>query len=304
MNKLAIVIPYYKITFFEDVLQSLVNQTNKNFNVYIGNDNSPDPPQELVEGYRNEFNLKYIKFNDNLGSVSLTKQWERCIDLVAAEEWIMLLGDDDVLENNVVNEFYSNLNIIEEKAINVVRFASKLIDITGQELSAIYKHDVFELATDAYYRKFKWESRSSLSEYIFRTSSYIKKGFTNYPLAWHSDDKAWLDFTNSGLIYTCNDAVVNIRRSNENISGKTDNLDRKNKAAYQFFNDITTSSKYTFTKKQKTTLLLEYGALLKQQKQITGKHVFRIAFQFIKIGAFYNGLRFIRRMYRSKFLKK
>lgn len=38
---LAIVIPYYKITFFEDTLESLAHQTDKRFKVYIGDDASP-----------------------------------------------------------------------------------------------------------------------------------------------------------------------------------------------------------------------------------------------------------------------
>lgn len=39
---LAIVIPYYKLTFFEETLQSLANQSDKRFKVYIGDDASPE----------------------------------------------------------------------------------------------------------------------------------------------------------------------------------------------------------------------------------------------------------------------
>jgi hypothetical protein len=35
---LAIVIPYYKRTFFEETLQSLAKQTDKRFVVYVGDD--------------------------------------------------------------------------------------------------------------------------------------------------------------------------------------------------------------------------------------------------------------------------
>ncbi len=34
---LAIVIPYYKLTFFEYTLQSLAKQTNQRFKVYVVN---------------------------------------------------------------------------------------------------------------------------------------------------------------------------------------------------------------------------------------------------------------------------
>ena len=38
---LAIIIPFYKLTFFEENLHSLAIQTDKRFKVYIGDDSSP-----------------------------------------------------------------------------------------------------------------------------------------------------------------------------------------------------------------------------------------------------------------------
>ena len=103
---LSIIIPFYKIAFFDTTMQSLANQSNKNFNVFIGDDASPDSPEKLLEKYQGKFNFTYKKFNDNLGSISLVKQWERCIDMMKDEEWFMILGDDDVLGEKVVEEFY------------------------------------------------------------------------------------------------------------------------------------------------------------------------------------------------------
>ena len=41
---LAIIIPYFKLLFFEETLQSLAIQTDKRFKVYIGDDASPEDP--------------------------------------------------------------------------------------------------------------------------------------------------------------------------------------------------------------------------------------------------------------------
>ncbi len=46
---LAIIIPYYKLTFFEETLQSLVNLTDERFKVYIGNDGIPEDPSYLFQ---------------------------------------------------------------------------------------------------------------------------------------------------------------------------------------------------------------------------------------------------------------
>ncbi len=103
---LAIIIPYYKLTFFEDTLESLANQTNQDFKVYIGDDASPDNPTDLLNRYKGKFDFHYHRFQTNLGGKSLTQQWDRCIGLSASEQWIMILGDDDFLSNSVVASFY------------------------------------------------------------------------------------------------------------------------------------------------------------------------------------------------------
>ena len=71
---LAIVIPYYKLTFFEDTLASLAHQTDKSFKVYIGNDASPEDPLFLLNQYKGKFDFNYYKFENNLGSKSLVIQ--------------------------------------------------------------------------------------------------------------------------------------------------------------------------------------------------------------------------------------
>jgi hypothetical protein len=301
---LAIVIPYYKFTFFEETLKSLANQTDKRFKVYIGNDASLENPEILLKEYEGRFDFEYKKFDKNLGSTSLTSQWERCIAMTKGEEWISILGDDDVLSSQVVESFYENYTKINELNIKVIRFASKIIDSSGNALSETYYHPEIELAGNSYYKKFINESRSSLSEYIFSRSSYDAFKFKDYPLGWHSDDTAWLDFSKFGNVFTINEATLSIRSSTENISSKTDNLDLKNHARLLFFKDMITIKNYRFNKTQKKAFLFEFGILLKEQNQLTSFNVMLVFYKFIAMGSFYDGFRFLRRVYRNKFLKK
>ena len=61
---LAIVIPYYKLSFFEETLKSLADQTDKRFKVYIGNDASSENPINIFNKYKPRINLKYKKFEE------------------------------------------------------------------------------------------------------------------------------------------------------------------------------------------------------------------------------------------------
>ena len=209
---LAIIIPYYKLTFFETTLESLVNQTDKSFKVYIGDDASTEDPSDLLEKYRGKFNFKYHLFDSNLGGASLVKQWERCIALSGEEHWLMILGDDDVLGGNVVESFYANLSEIEKEGVNVVRFATQIIDEITNTTSKVFTHPKFENAADFYYRRHLGLVRSSMSEHVFRRESYLRYSFKNYPIAWHSDDYAWIQFAEKKPVFAINEAKIMISR--------------------------------------------------------------------------------------------
>ena len=127
MSPVAIVIPYYKFKFFRENLESLANQTDKRFHVYIGNDASLENPEDLLKEFEGKFKFTYKKFDQNLGGTSLTKQWDRCISMMEDEEWLMILGDDDYLEPNVVEEFYKKIEDINEN-YSVVRFSLEILD--------------------------------------------------------------------------------------------------------------------------------------------------------------------------------
>ena len=265
---LAIVIPYYKLTFFDATLQSLADQADKRFKVYIGDDASPENPSVLLEKYQGKFDFVYDRFDENLGGLSLVKQWERCIALSSQEEWIMILGDDDVLGENVVEEFYKNLGEIKLYGSNVVKFASQTNDILKSTLSKIYQHPKLVDAATFYCKRLKGEVRSSLSEHVFKRKAYLKYGFKNYPLAWHSDDMAWIDFAEKIPIFSINEAFVKIRVSFESITGKTIYLRKKNEAEIQFFTDIVKTKLTLFTKEQQLKLLYQLEVSIKKCRKL------------------------------------
>lgn len=266
---LAIIIPYYKITFFESTLESLANQTDKRFKVYIGDDASLEDCRTIIKKNERQFDLEYHRFDTNLGGKSLTKQWDRCIALSKDEEWIMILGDDDILGENVVEAFYENLEDVEVIGSNVIRFATEIINAEGRTISKVYQHNKLEEGGDAFWRKFKGLSRSSLSEHIFKKQSYNNNGFKNYPLGWHSDDYAWLTFVENKPIYCINEAVIKISVSSKSISGNNENLEIKNNAEIIFFKDLIKEKLSLFDKKAKLELLYEAEVAIKRNRKLS-----------------------------------
>jgi glycosyltransferase involved in cell wall biosynthesis len=235
--------------FFEATLESLANQTDKRFKLYIGDDASPEDPSDLIEKFKEKFDFVYHRFVNNLGGISLTQQWERCIALSGEEEWIMILGDDDVLEEAVVDCFYKNIEEIKLVS-NVVRFASYKIDNQGTKTSLIYNHPKIERSIDSFYR----ETRSSLSEYVFNKKKVLEIGFRDFPLAWFSDVLAVLEFSEFKNIFSINEAQVCVRISEISISGKDDNLKLKSNATFKFYFYLLSNKSTYFTRLQKKRL--------------------------------------------------
>ena len=290
---LAIVIPYYNATYFEKTLDSLSNQTNKNFKVYIGNDNSLENPEPVLHKFKDKFNFEYFKFETNLGSISLTKQWERCLNKIQDETWFIILGDDDFLEDNVVESFYLNLQNLSHN-FAVLRYSTVLVDESNNHLTEKFTHPKTEKSTDFLVRKIKGKTRSSLSEYVFKKEIYLKRKFYNFPLAWYSDDLAVLESSNFGEILSINNATVYIRISSTSISGNKENENSKTQASLQFYILILNKYHNKFTKSQ-IKVILERGERFYFKKMYFKESLFFFKFHIINQGVI-STLKFLRRI--------
>lgn len=223
-HQLAIIIPFYKIDFFEQTLVSLKNQTDQRFTIYIGDDSSPADLQTVFQHLNNDHWISekviYKRFDKNLGNASLVKQWERCIALTENEEWLWLFSDDDIMDENCVACFYNSLK--ESNAYyDLYKFDTLIInlknEVIGESLvKPVARLDNFSLIME----KITGRLSTFVVEYVFSRKIYNeKKGFVDFPLAWGSDDATWVKFSDERGICQINCAKVSWRLSDTNISG-------------------------------------------------------------------------------------
>ncbi|MFQ5561545.1 MAG: glycosyltransferase family 2 protein, partial [Nitrospinota bacterium] len=234
--KLAIVIPAFKKTFLKDALTSIAEQTNQEFKVYIGDDASPENLEEICAPFANQISLTYIKFDENIGSTSLVEHWARCIEM-ANEPWIWLFCDDDRMDSDCVDLFYTALKTTKEK-FNLYRFNTSVINANNTIIKQRSNHPVVETGLSFAYYRLAGVRESYVTEYIFRKSTFDENsGFISFPAAWCSDDATWITLAGDKGIFTIEGPVVYWRKSRENIGGHNLFFKKEKLKAAVFFLD-------------------------------------------------------------------
>lgn len=216
-TKLAIIIPAYKEKFLERTLQSIAVQTCKDFCVYIGDDCSPGSLEKICTRYSGSLNLKYVRFAENLGQVSLVDHWERCIAL-SDEPWIWLFSDDDVMEPQCVEAFFDTLKT-DRTTYDLYRFNTLRIDASDRILRIHPPHPTEESSLEFAYHRFRGCRESFAAEYIFPRRVFLERnGMVKFPIGWCSDDASWILFSEKTGIRTIKEPFVHWRLSGENLT--------------------------------------------------------------------------------------
>lgn len=232
--KLAIVIPAYKYQYLEAALTSISKQTDKNFTVYIGDDNSPHNLFEIVTRFTDKINIVYHKYDTNAGSIDLTDHWNRCIFMTKDEEWIWLFSDDDLMDENCVSRFNEALTTTNS-AYDLYRFNTQIINADGEVIAKNQPHPQVETSLQFAFDRLKLNRNSYVVEYIFSKQRFIETGkFVSFPLAWSSDEATWVNIGFEKGIFTISDAYVYWRYSFTNISSVPGFFSEKIEATLQY----------------------------------------------------------------------
>jgi glycosyltransferase involved in cell wall biosynthesis len=225
MNKLAIVIPAFKGKYFRKTLESISNQSCKEFALYIGDDASPDDLKSIVDLNCSHTPVVYKRFESNLGGRDLVAHWERCIDMTSDEEWIWLFSDDDVMSEDCVEGFYEILEKYDKESAICKVFRYNLF-ITDADLSVLQKYETpAEFSVEYFLQSYfiTHNLRNRAVEFIFSKTVYIENNrFVNFPLGWGSDTATMLKFGQSSGFVTIQKGDVFWRDSAYNISSKSD----------------------------------------------------------------------------------
>ena len=118
-------------------LDSLVQQTDSEFNVIVIDDGSEDNPYQIVEKYMDKLNIRYLQNESNLG-VTATRQ--RSMDETTAE-YFAFLDADDVFFPNAVEVWKKEIELSQPDIIMTpVVYAADTTDLLKPATNMIACH--------------------------------------------------------------------------------------------------------------------------------------------------------------------
>lgn len=198
MADVSVVIPAFKADFLHEALDSLVRQGDLRFEVVVADDASPHDLATIASRFADRLDLRYHRFESNLGGRDLPAQWDRAV-AQANGDWILLLGDDDMVCEGAFLRLFEALESCGDR-YDLFRFTCRKIDSAGKVIATNPDIPLLERSVDFIRSRFRGERQSFTCEYVFSRKAFDRLGgFVSFPLAWCSDDATWFALGQRGI---------------------------------------------------------------------------------------------------------
>ncbi|HVX92971.1 MAG TPA: glycosyltransferase, partial [Candidatus Dojkabacteria bacterium] len=215
--KVSITIPTYnRSQYISQAIESAINQSYKDIEIIVIDNCSTDNTEELVNHFQDK-GVKYIKNHTNIGMMG---NWNRCIE-VSTGELLMILGDDDILYPNFIEESVS----IFEKHPNIGFTFTHInkVDKDGKPLTKWgYKFTPAGLikGRDYLLDTAKYSSCLTNSSSVLINKEVFKKiGIFEAPLSQNTFDfNMWIKIANSYDVYFIDKVLSDYRIHEEQVS--------------------------------------------------------------------------------------
>jgi glycosyltransferase involved in cell wall biosynthesis len=221
--KYSIGIPAFKERYLEECISSILSQTIVDFELIIINDCSPDNILSVISKF-NDARISYYENDVNIGAENVIDNWNKCLN-IAKGEFFILMGDDDKLAPNYLQEFDTLIN--KYPSLDVFHCKIKIINENSEVIGLSNDCPEFESTNDYILNCLKGRSEQFISDFVYRKDTLSDNGgFFKLPLAWSSDyTSAYVACANKGIAYT-SEPVFFYRKNQFNITS-TSSLELK-----------------------------------------------------------------------------
>lgn len=274
--KVSLIIPVYNMEeYLERCLDSVVNQTFKEFEAIIVNDGSKDNSQKIIDNYVNKYPGIIKAYQKENGGLSDARNYG--IEKSKAK-YIMFLDSDDFIEKDMIGEMYKKIEegfdivcsdileyydnesknrviscSLDNDIIDIEKDRSVFIDLYPTAWNKIYKRSLF-FDNDIRFKKGVWFEDFEL---LYRMLPYVKSiGVIKKPLYNYYQRKG-------GISKSFDDRIVHYI---DNMNGIIDFYKKK-----KIFNKYKEELEYAYVRYIYATMLRSAAKLANKRKDF-GKY--------------------------------
>ena len=190
--------PAFKSKYLNLAIDSILNQSYKDIELIIVDDDSPQNLYDIVSKYKDP-RIKYFKNDVNIGGTDLVSQWNYCITY-AKGEYLVLAADDDIYHANFTSDCLELINKYPE--VDLIRSRVSLINDAGDliEIDGILPEKCSQI--EYVYNWAKGIPFVCIGNYIFKTSAILKERFDRLPFAFGTDTISTIKLARNGVANT------------------------------------------------------------------------------------------------------
>lgn len=245
MPKISVIVPVYNTEkYLSKCLESLINQTYKDFEIIVINDGSTDNSDKIIDEYIKIYGEKIKCINKPNGGLSSARNYG--IDN-ATGDYILFVDSDDYIDEKLLKNLLSymekNIELIKFKLIKVDQEYNELEKINGPVFEEITGEEGFNLLV------FNDILLEPACIYLYKKTLFDKNNFKFLENTYHED---------FGLI------PIVLLNAKSMLS-----IDFYGYYYVQANNSITRNEDYYKTVKRANDLLLHYDNMLKQIAKIS-----------------------------------
>lgn len=229
MTKISFIMPAWKARFMHEAIASIIAQTNKDWELVVIDDCSPEPLRKIVEDFGDP-RIRYVRNEQNLGGKNLVRQWNHCITF-AKGEYIVLAADDDLYRPTFCEECIRLANKYPE--VDLIHSSVEQIDEEGKHL---WDDSILPEFTNKYEYLNWWvtgRSFTCIGNFAFkRTALQEIGGFIDFPCAFGSDIATPIALSRNGVANT-SEMLFCFRQSTQHLSADSSRFKEKLEAISQ-----------------------------------------------------------------------
>lgn len=227
---ISVVLPAYKTDFLEESIRCILNQTYRDYEFIIVNDNPGSKVREIVQSFNDE-RIQYYENPENIGCKDLILNWNKCLSRCSGE-FVLFASDDDSYDVDYLQTMIGLARKYPKADLFHCRI--RYVDSKGEIIQLSQPAAEYESCVDFVYQRLFWRRKQALQEFFFRRDAIESVGgFVNFPLAWYSDDATMSLLARNGVGY-CSKDMFHMRMSGQNISAGDTHVIDKIKAMKQY----------------------------------------------------------------------